>query len=70
VIYIPGQFRDECDKVIVVYQKLMSLIRSGDLDAADIYIATVHEIEGRRIYEAVLAMVDASLGIPTKDAHG
>jgi hypothetical protein len=67
-LYIPGQFQREVDLVLEIHARLNNLIATGQLDAADVFMAQVLECNGRRIYEAVLAMVAASLGIPPKDA--
>lgn len=68
MIYVPGQFRNECDTAVRVFQALTRMLDLGQVDQADTYMSQVLTLEGRRIYEAVLAMVAASRGIPPKDA--
>jgi DNA-binding phage protein len=67
MIYIPGQFAGEVATAIDVHAKLSHLLDTGQVDSADVFMAQVLESKGRRIYEAVLAMVAASRGIPPKD---
>lgn len=67
MIYVPGQFRNECDTAIRVFQSLSVLLNEHKVDEADAFMASVMTRHGVRIYEAVLAMVAASRGIPPKD---
>lgn len=66
-LYIPGQFAGEVALAVEIHEKLSSLLNTGQVDAADVFMAQVLECNGRRIYEAVLAMVAAARGIPPKD---
>ncbi len=67
-LYIPGQFAGEVALAVDIHTRLSRLLDTGQVDAADVFMAQVLECDGRRIYEAVLAMVAASRQIPPKDA--
>lgn len=66
-LYIPGQFRDECDAAIRCFQAVSRMLDLGQVEAADTYMSQVMVLQGERIYEAVLSMVAASRQIPPKD---
>lgn len=66
-LYLPGQFRVECDKAVACYQAVNEMLNLGNVDGADIYMSQVLKLEGRRIYEVVLTMVAASRQIPPMD---
>lgn len=68
-LYIPGQFASEVALAIDIHARLAHLLDTGQVDAADVFMAQVLECDGRRIYEAVLSMVAAARGIPPKDAQ-
>jgi hypothetical protein len=67
VIYVPGQFRDECDTAVRTFQAVSRMLDLGQVEAADTFMSQVMTLHGARIYEAVLAMVAASRQIPPKD---
>lgn len=66
-LYVPGQFRNECDAAVRAYQTVSRMLDLGQVDAADTFMHRVMVLQGERIYEAVLAMVAAARGIPPKD---
>lgn len=66
-LYIPGQFRDECDAAIRCFQAVSAMLNARKVDDADEFMAKVMSQHGERIYETVLAMVAASRQIPPKD---
>jgi hypothetical protein len=66
-LYVPGQFRSECETAIRAFQAVSRMLDLGQVDAADVFMSQVMLLEGERIYDAVLAMVAASRQIPPKD---
>jgi len=66
-LYVPGQFRNECDTAIRAFQAVSLLLDARKVDEADTFMANVMTLHGERIYETVLAMVAAFRQIPPKD---
>lgn len=66
-LYIPGQFREECDAAVRAFQAVSRMLDLAQVDQADLFMSQVLTLQGERIYEAVLAMVAASRQIPPKD---
>ena len=66
-LYVPGQFAGEVALAVDIHAKLAVLLDTGQVDAADVFMAQVLNVNGRRIYEAVLSMVAAARCIPPKD---
>lgn len=67
-LHVPGAVHVEVVRAVGHYRALSAMLDEQDVDSADRYMAHVLETDGRRIYEAVLAMVSAARGIPPKDA--
>lgn len=66
-LYVPGQFRNECDTAVRTFQAVSHMLDLGQVEAADKFMHQVMTLHGERIYEAVLSMVAASRQIPPKD---
>lgn len=66
-LYIPGQFRGECDAAMRAFQAVTLLLDAHKVDEADTFMAQVMAVQGERIYETVLAMVAAARQIAPKD---
>jgi hypothetical protein len=65
---VPGAFKAEVLRALGHHRALSAMLDEQDVDSADRYMAHVLETDGRRIYEAVLAVVSAARRIPPKDA--